>query len=61
MDCSVFPGTKGPVDINLLATEPIVMQVWSYVKCKINGWTDKMKLVLGRFGVDKDLLDFEKI
>ena len=60
MGCSAFLRTGGPNDVDLMSNVPVVMQVWGYVNCIINSCSDKMKLVLERFGVDKDVSFFCK-
>ena len=60
MDCSASPGTEGIIDIDNVSSEPAVLQLRGHIKFVMNNCSDKMKLMLGRFGVQKDLSVFAK-
>ena len=60
MDYADSPETKGMIKIDYLSRKAAVLQLWGNIKCAINTCSEKMKLILLRFRVSKDLSVFSE-
>ena len=60
MDYSNSPGTEVMIGIYHTSSEAAVLKLWDHIKCLVNTCSEKIKLILSRFEVIKDLSVFSK-